>query len=348
MPHTSGMNSKQGAAAASAGGPSAHHHSFPPPVVPAVTAGHALRKRKDNTTSELQQASQTTPATTGGGDKRVKRLQQHLSTTANTGDSGFAAFTDESHLSTNGGGGAHSSSFATNKQHHDSASMSAESTSSAGVRGSLQHTSAPPPAPSNRFSKYVGAHISGQGGGLPRIAQIADDIGAKCLCVYVRNQRRWKQAALSNDAVKKFTERIARSKTLCAGPRLLAKASSLFNLGSPTDDALQKTREGLQDELQRCRRLGIAYYVVQPGTTQGKCDVPACLERIATTVTKALKAVAHVDDEEEDDGEEEDEQEDQEEDLRGGSGREEGVQILFLNMCLQVGTIIVANHAKFL
>ena len=150
---------------------------------------------------------------------------------ARTGDSGIAETNaEDSHVSANG---------STIGCVPDSASTSAESS------GSII-ASRPTLVVSTRSAKYVGSHISGQGG-LPRCAQLADDIGAKCLSVFVRNQRRWKCSALSNDFIKKFRDKVESSRTL-SWDRLLARSCVLINPGAPTDELLNKTRDAIVSE----------------------------------------------------------------------------------------------------
>lgn len=193
------------------------------------------------------------------------------------GDSGIGEATaDESHVSANG---------STIGCVPDSASTSAESS------GSLVALR-PQIVTSTRSAKYVGAHISGQGG-LPRCAQLANDIRAKCLCVFVRIPRRWKCTPLSNDVIRKFKEKIESSRTL-SHDRLLARSCVLVNAGAAADDLLKKTRDAIEDEMHRCYNLGIAYYVIQPGSTQGKIDVAECLNRVIETINIALQNVSEV------------------------------------------------------
>ena len=48
------------------------------------------------------------------------------------------------------------------------------------------------------------------------------------------------------------------------------------------------------DEMSRCRKLGISYYIIQPGSTMGKIDVDECLNRIIESINIALASVDNV------------------------------------------------------
>jgi apurinic endonuclease APN1 len=139
---------------------------------------------------------------------------------------------------------------------------------------------------SNKSLKYVGAHVSVVNGGPQRAIQQALDIGARSFALFVRSARRWTAAPLSDDAVRKFKEKLAKSNI--QPDKIVCHGSYLINLGAPNVDLLNKSRVSLVDELTRCDRLGIKYYNIQPGSTCGKSTVTECIDRIVESVHHAL------------------------------------------------------------
>lgn len=145
---------------------------------------------------------------------------------------------------------------------------------------------------SNRSLKYVGAHLSVTSGGPQRAIQQAMDIGARALALFVRSARRWTAAPLSDEAVRKFREKLAKSsiepdKVVCHG-------SYLINLGAPSPDVLNKSRLSMVDEMTRCQRLGIKYYNIHPGSTCGKAGVTETIERIVESINEGLSKTRDV------------------------------------------------------
>ena len=64
--------------------------------------------------------------------------------------------------------------------------------------------------------------------------------------------------------------------------------------GAPALDILAKSRAGMLDEMQRCERLGIAYYNIHPGSTCGKISIDECINLIAESVNQSLEATKDV------------------------------------------------------
>ncbi|OQV14786.1 DNA-(apurinic or apyrimidinic site) lyase [Hypsibius exemplaris] len=167
----------------------------------------------------------------------------------------------------------------------DTASTS--STSSSGlVALSTSSSLAQQKIQSNKSLKYVGAHVSVVNGGPQRAIQQALDIGARSFALFVRSARRWTAAPLSDDAVRKFKEKLAKSSIL--QDKIVCHGSYLINLGAPSADVLNKSRVSLVDELTRCDRLGIKYYNIHPGSTCGKSKVDECITRIVESIQEGL------------------------------------------------------------
>jgi len=106
----------------------------------------------------------------------------------------------------------------------------------------------------------LGAHLS-IAGGLHRALERAHDYRFDCLGMFVRNQVQWKVPPLSEGSVKTF--RTIRRR-LEIGP-IVAHASYLVNLAG-NSRVRGKSITAMKRDLDRCRRLGIEYLVLHPGS----------------------------------------------------------------------------------
>ncbi|XP_037794632.1 probable endonuclease 4 [Penaeus monodon] len=139
----------------------------------------------------------------------------------------------------------------------------------------------PAPVPSTGL-KYMGCHVSGAGG-VWLAFQNAVECNAKSFALFLRNQRRWVAKPLDELTVTKWKEAAKDTP-----PHLiLPHGSYLMNLGSPNPETLEKSRNMLLEELQRCERLGIPHYNFHPGSTTGKISREECCKLIAESINKA-------------------------------------------------------------
>ncbi len=139
--------------------------------------------------------------------------------------------------------------------------------------------------------KYIGAHVSAAGG-VENAPVNARNIGASCFALFTKNQRQWQAKPLSDKNINAFK---ANCSELGFGPgQILAHDSYLINLGHPEQAALEKSRQGFIDEMQRCRQLGIAMLNFHPGSTLKKVSMDDCLATIADSINLALQTVPDV------------------------------------------------------
>ena len=128
----------------------------------------------------------------------------------------------------------------------------------------------------------LGAHIS-VAGGLPTAFDRAATLEVEALQIFVKSPNRWAGRELLDDECEAF-----RSARNAAGrPPVVAHAAYLINLAAPDPVVLEKSRRGLADELDRCRRLGVDALVVHPGAHLGTGE-EAALELIAASITDVL------------------------------------------------------------
>ncbi len=108
---------------------------------------------------------------------------------------------------------------------------------------------------------FIGAHTSASGG-LHKAVERA--LGDRCeaVQVFVKNNNRWAQRPWTEDEVQRFIDHYQAS-----GLRgLVAHASYLINLCSNKPETLEKSKDALEDELERCASLQIPYLVMHPGS----------------------------------------------------------------------------------
>ncbi|XP_047493890.1 probable endonuclease 4 isoform X2 [Penaeus chinensis] len=139
----------------------------------------------------------------------------------------------------------------------------------------------PAPVPSTGI-KYMGCHVSGAGG-VWLAFQNAVECNAKSFALFLCNQRQWVSKPLDELTVTKWKDAAKDTP-----PHLiLPHGSYLMNLGSPNPELLEKSRNRLLEELQRCERLGIPHYNFHPGSTTGKISREECCKRIAESINIA-------------------------------------------------------------
>lgn len=139
--------------------------------------------------------------------------------------------------------------------------------------------------------KKVGAHVSSSGG--VRNAPLnAEKIGAKAFALFVKNQRQWFAKSPSEEDISLFNshlERIGIEKK-----HILPHGSYLLNLGSPSDESVEKSMKSLSLELNICKSLGIPYLNIHPGSHLGKISEEESLDKVANCINKIDKEIPDV------------------------------------------------------
>ena len=129
--------------------------------------------------------------------------------------------------------------------------------------------------------KWIGAHVSASGG-VQNAPLNAEEIEAKAFGLFTKNQRRWSAKPLSEENIEGFKQNI--EEIGFDYDYIMPHASYLINLGNPDDEGLEKSRNALLDESQRCEQLGIKMLNVHPGTHKGEISVDECLTLIAESI----------------------------------------------------------------
>lgn len=133
--------------------------------------------------------------------------------------------------------------------------------------------------------KYVGAHVSAEGG-VQNAPINANAIGARAFALFTKNQRQWFSNPLTLASIKLFRENC--EKYDFKPFQILPHDSYLINLGHPEAEALEKSRVSFLDEMQRCEQLGLDRLNFHPGSHLNSIGIEECLIRIAESINIVL------------------------------------------------------------
>lgn len=133
--------------------------------------------------------------------------------------------------------------------------------------------------------KYFGAHVSAAGG-VENAPENAHNIGARAFALFTKNQRQWVAAPLTAQSIDAFAAACERYGF--SADHILPHDSYLINLGHPDRDALAKSRDAFNDEMERCRQLGLRMLNFHPGGTLGQIPLEECLDIVAESINIAL------------------------------------------------------------
>jgi len=139
--------------------------------------------------------------------------------------------------------------------------------------------------------KYIGAHVSAAGG-VDQAVLRAYKLEATAFALFTKNQRQWRAAPLTDEAISAF--RAACEQYHYRPAQILPHDSYLINLGHPVEDALAKSREAFIDEMSRCQQLGLTLLNFHPGSHLHQIEEMECLKRIAESINIALDKTAGV------------------------------------------------------
>jgi deoxyribonuclease-4 len=133
--------------------------------------------------------------------------------------------------------------------------------------------------------KYVGAHISAEGG-VQNAPVNANEIGAKAFALFTKNQRQWFSNPLSATSIREFRNNC--EKYNYKPFQILPHDSYLINLGHPEKEPLEKSRKSFFDEMKRCELLGLDRLNFHPGSHLKAILIEECLKRIAESINISL------------------------------------------------------------
>ncbi|CAC9698952.1 apurinic/apyrimidinic endonuclease Apn1, putative [Plasmodium sp. DRC-Itaito] len=138
---------------------------------------------------------------------------------------------------------------------------------------------------------YLGAHISASGG-VQNAPINSFNISGLAFALFLKNQRKWESAALTNDNIKQFEENCKKynfDKNF-----ILPHGSYLINLANPDKEKRDKSYLSFLDDIKRCEQLNIKLYNFHPGSTVGQCTIEQGIKNIADCINKVHKETNNV------------------------------------------------------
>lgn len=124
----------------------------------------------------------------------------------------------------------------------------------------------------------IGAHTSAQGGAFNALLE-GKSIGATTIQLFTANQKQWKGKPLTVDMIERFEKTLEQTKL----QRIMSHAGYLINLGSPSDEMLQKSRAAFREEVERSLALNLSYVNFHPGAALDQSR-EQCLDRICESL----------------------------------------------------------------
>jgi len=128
----------------------------------------------------------------------------------------------------------------------------------------------------------LGAHMSIAGGMYQAIVR-GQEIDCTAIQVFTKSNRQWGSKPLIQEDIVRFKKTWEDSSI----KSIIAHSTYLINLGSPKPEILKKSLSSLEDELKRCKQLGIGYLVLHPGSCLSSSEKD-CIQQIADALDKVL------------------------------------------------------------
>ena len=121
-----------------------------------------------------------------------------------------------------------------------------------------QHHAQKPPV-------LLGAHMS-IAGGVHTAVERGESIGCTAIQMFLKNNNQWRGKPLTESEVSTYKDLLLKSSI---GP-VIVHDTYLINLCAVDKLILQKSRDALKDELDRCEMLGVPYLNFHPGAHVGQ------------------------------------------------------------------------------
>lgn len=111
----------------------------------------------------------------------------------------------------------------------------------------------------------LGAHMS-ISGGVHTAFERGKQVGCTTMQIFSKNNNQWKGKPLTEQDITNYKK---EAKKTSIQP-VVVHSSYLINLCAKDKTTLKKSRDAFFDELNRCQRLGIPYFVFHPGSHVGQ------------------------------------------------------------------------------
>ena len=136
----------------------------------------------------------------------------------------------------------------------------------------------------------IGAHVS-ISGSLDLAVDNAVERECGAFQIFTRNPRSWFAKDLDPIQVKKFKEKLQKSRI--DRMATCAHMPYLPNLSSPDEDGYQKSIKSMTQEIERCHELGIPYLVTHLGSHKGSGEENG-IRRLVGALNKVAETNADV------------------------------------------------------
>lgn len=115
------------------------------------------------------------------------------------------------------------------------------------------------------MKQLLGAHTS-TAGGVSKSVERAEKLGFTAMQIFTKNNNRWFANPLDEEEIKRFKDKLKKSDIKF----VVSHDSYLINLCASNNEILEKSRNALADELERCELLEIPYLNFHPGSHTGR------------------------------------------------------------------------------
>lgn len=132
----------------------------------------------------------------------------------------------------------------------------------------------------------IGAHVS-TAGGLHLALERGAALGCATIQIFTKNASQWRERAPSEEEVTLFGEALRRTGLW----PVFAHGGYLLNPASGDEALRRRSVRALAAELERCRRLGLPWAVIHPGSHGGDGE-EAGLARAARSLREVLAVTA--------------------------------------------------------
>ncbi|MEG1823655.1 MAG: deoxyribonuclease IV [Cloacibacillus sp.] len=116
----------------------------------------------------------------------------------------------------------------------------------------------------------IGTHVS-VAGGLDKAFARAEALGCESMQIFTRSHRQWQNKPITLQEAEDFFRAWRMSSVKC----VVSHASYLINLASSEAEILEKSRNAIREEVERCHQLGIDDIVLHPGYAKGATEAAA-------------------------------------------------------------------------
>lgn len=139
--------------------------------------------------------------------------------------------------------------------------------------------------------KYIGAHVSAEGG-VFNAPLAAKEIGGKAFAFFTKNQRRWVATPYKTEEIHKFKNNLKACGIIPSN--VLPHSSYLINLGNPDEGSRKKSLTAFIDEIKRCEQLGLDKLNFHPGSHLRQISEENCLDLVAIAMNQAISLTAKI------------------------------------------------------